>query len=33
MNFKNIFLFSGLSEEELNEIEKFTIVKKLKKMK
>ena len=31
MDFKNIFLFSGLSEEELNEIEKFTIVKKLKK--
>ena len=31
MNFKNIFLFKGLSEEELREIEKFTIVKKLKK--
>ena len=31
MDFSNIFLFKGLSEKELNEIKKFTIVKRLKK--
>ena len=31
MELGNIFLFKGLSERELKEIEKFTIVKKLKK--
>ena len=31
MELSNIFLFRGLNKEELNEIENFTIVKKLKK--
>jgi len=31
MDFSKIFLFRGLSEEELEEIKKFTLIKKLKK--
>ncbi len=31
MNLRNIFLFQGLSDSEIKEIEKFTIVKKLRK--
>ncbi len=31
MELQNFFLFKGLSDEEINEIKKFTIVKKLKK--